>query len=51
MTDNMLNEQAREDLYAYYTTHPECNDIFWNILCCAGLETEFSEFLETREED
>lgn len=48
--DNVLDDQAKEDLYQLYDNMSDCEGAdFWAVLECVGCEEEFEEYMESRE--
>ena len=48
--DNVLDDQAREDLYQLYDNMSDYEGAdFWAILECVGCEEEFEKYMEDRE--
>ena len=48
--DNVLDDQAREDLYQLYDNMNDYEGAeFWAILECVGCEEEFEKYMEGRE--
>lgn len=51
--DNVLDDQAKEDLLSLYedidTANDEKRDFFWSVLECAGCSEEFERYKESQE--
>ena len=48
--NNVLDDQAKEDLYQLYDNMSDCEGAdFWAVLECVGCEEEFEEYMESRE--